>query len=321
MFGAFAAHRKGWRWTQWTIIFIAISTIVTTLLTEETFHSTIQRRIAKKRGEKVAELPPLRHRLREFAVVGLVRPIHMLFLEPIVAFTSLYVSAGFGVLFSFFAALPYTFGSVYGFTTEQSGLVFLPIVVGCVLGFATLVLCDLLIYRPLAVRSRPRRAAPEHRLYAAMIGSVGFPLGLFWFAWTARPSVSWASPAAAVVPFAWGNLCLFVSVVQYMADTYQGTVVASAGSANSLARYAFAGAFPLFITQSRWPFSPCRVLFFLLGVSMLTFWTVFEKLGIAWGASLLGFLSLALLPIPWVLFKYGPTIRSKSKYETVRYED
>jgi hypothetical protein len=47
---------------------------------------------------------------------------------------------------------------------------------------------------------------------------------------------------------------------------------------------------------------------------------VYERLTIPWASSFFGFVSLALLPIPWVLFKYGPRIRAKSQYETVKYE-
>lgn len=43
---------------------------------------------------------------------------------------------------------------------------------------------------------------------------------------------------------------------------------------------------------------------------------VYDKLGVDWACSLLGFVSLLLLPIPWVLYKFGPTVRAKSKYET-----
>lgn len=41
---------------------------------------------------------------------------------------------------------------------------------------------------------------------------------------------------------------------------------------------------------------------------------MYETLGIAWATSLLGFLSLVMLPIPWVFFKFGPKIRSKSSF-------
>lgn len=237
-------------WTQWTLLFFAIPPIIAAFLTEETFHPMIQRRIAKERGEKVPDPPPLKAKLRQFAVVALLRPIRMLFLEPIVASICLYVSVEFGVLFSFLAAVPYTFETVYKFTLEQSGMVFFSILVGCVLAFATITLCDRKLYHRQITRYPLHKVPPEHRLYPAMVGSVGLPLGLFWFAWTARRDISWASPAVAIVPFSWGNLCLFVGTLQYITDTYHGNVVASAASANSLARYAFAGVFPLFTLQS-----------------------------------------------------------------------
>ena len=49
-----------------------------------------------------------------------------------------------------------------------------------------------------------------------MIGSIGLPVGLFWFAWTAREDISWASPTVAIVPFAWGNISIFISTIQYV---------------------------------------------------------------------------------------------------------
>lgn len=226
--------------------------MMVTALSEETFHPAIKRKLAKKTGLKVDPPPSLSARLRTFAVVAVVRPIRMLFFEPITGFICLYVSAEFGTLFSFFAAVPYTFGKVYQFSVEESGLVFLSIVIGCILGLVTVMLCDVFLYRKQAHKYPPHQIPPEHRLYPAMIGSVGLPIGLFWFAWTARPGVSWASPAAAMIAFAWGNLCVFVSTIQYITDTYHGSVVASAASANSLARYGFAGVFPLFTIQSKY---------------------------------------------------------------------
>jgi len=44
---------------------------------------------------------------------------------------------------------------------------------------------------------------------------------------------------------------------------------------------------------------------------------VYHKLGIAWATSLLGFVAVALLPVPWVLFGFGKRIRRKSGYETI----
>lgn len=49
--------------------------------------------------------------------------------------------------------------------------------------------------------------------------------------------------------------------MQYIVDTYHGSVVASAASANSLARYGFAGAFPLFTIQSMFRSSNCIIVY------------------------------------------------------------
>jgi hypothetical protein len=101
-----------------------------------------------------------------------------------------------------------------------------------------------------------------------MIGCFGIPIGLFWFAWTADRGVHWIVPTLAAVPFAWGNLCLFVSFVcfffilfiqltatqtsaaLYMVDVYGPKNGASAIAANGILRYTLGGIFPLFTVQS-----------------------------------------------------------------------
>ncbi|KAF9876621.1 major facilitator superfamily transporter [Colletotrichum karsti] len=293
--GSFVVNRKGWRWTQWTLLFFIIVSMIATVFAKESYHPVLKRRRAKQLDIDIYPLPSASSRAHSFVTTALIRPVWMLFTEPIVTFICLYVACEFATLFSFFAALPYVFEVVYGFGIEQQGLVFISIVVGCVLGTLTILACNFLLYLPETKKHRPHRTPPEYRLYPAMIGSIGLPLGLFWFGWTAREDISWASPVVAVVPFAWGNICLFVSTIQYLVDTYKKTTVASAASANSLARYSLAGAFPLFIVQ------------------------MYENLGIGWASSLLGFIAVALMPVPWVLFNFGRRIRQKSRCNTVTF--
>lgn len=170
----------------------------------------------------------------------------MLMTEPIVVFFSLYVSVDFGILFTFFASFPLVYSRVYGFNSGQVGLTFLPIMVGCGLASLTCVLCDKLLYQKELLRittsidsgsnSHDEETAsvqtpqalppikvfvePEHRLYAAMIGGIGLPVGLFWFAWTARSDIHWASPVVSTIVFAWGNLCVFVSHIPTYLPTH-----------------------------------------------------------------------------------------------------
>lgn len=245
-------NRKGWRWTQWTLIFFATFTALISLFATETFHPAIKRHVARKAGWPLSASPPLATKFRLFVTVALFRPIQMLLSEPIVALICLYVACEFATLFSFFAALPLVFHGVYGFGIEKTGLVFLSIVVGCLLGALTVLICDILLYRPQTPQFPGGHIPPEYRLFPAMIGSIGLPIGLFWLGWTSRASIHWASPVVAIMVFAWGNLCVFVSTTQYIVDTYAGSTVASAMSANSLARYTLAAAFPLFTIQSQY---------------------------------------------------------------------
>jgi hypothetical protein len=84
------------------------------------------------------------------------------------------------------------------------------------------------------------------------------------------------------------------AVASYLVDTYQAMASASAFAANGLLRYTFGAVFPLFTLQ------------------------MYKKLGAAWATSLLGFVTITLMPIPWVLFKYGHFMRARSSYDTLK---
>jgi hypothetical protein len=133
---------------------------------------------------------------------------------------------------------------------------------------------------------------PEMRLYGAMIGSILSPIGLFWFAWTAKADIHWVSPMFANLLIACGNVAIFVSAALYLVETYQALLSASALAANGILRYIVGAVFPLFTVQ------------------------MYEHLHVNWATSLLGFIALAMMPIPWVLYFWGHDIRSQSKYHT-----
>jgi len=256
--GGFAAQYKSWRWTMWCIEFIAVAIFFFSLFMKETYKKTILQKRAKRFGLPPPPSPipagqPILA-LKFVLTVTLVRPVSMLFTEPIVGFMSLYTAYTFSVLFAFFAAFPYIFEGVYGFSVSQVGLSFLAVGLGVVLSGLTNILCDRIFYQPQhrrAISEGRLFAAPEHRLYCAMLGSIGIPIGLFWVAWTARPGVHWASPIVAAVPFAWGNLSVFTAAALYLVDVYGHMNGASAMAANGLARYVLGAAFPLFTVQSK----------------------------------------------------------------------
>jgi len=293
---------KGWRWTQWLILFFGILAYLISIPEKETYKKIILKNRAAKLGlpPPPSPLPPGMSKLRFILVVTLMRPMRMLFTESIVAFFSAYTAFNFSVLFGFFAAFPIVFESpypdiqIYHFNTGESGLVFLGLGLGVVLATFIFILVDHLVYRKKTLRKQAQGdfspLPPEERLWSAMLGSFLLPIGLFWFAWSAKKEVHWISPILATIPFAIGNMLVFCSCILYLIDTYGPLTGASAAAANGFLRYVIGAVFPLFTVQ------------------------MYRGLGVAWATSLLGFVTIALLPIPWVLYKFGPRIRQRSAY-------
>ena len=122
-----------------------------------------------------------------------------------------------------------------------------------------------------------------------MLGSVVNVVGLFIFAWTSSPHIHWIGPCVGATLMGFGFFSIFQGSVNYIVDTFQ-MYAASALAANVLIRTVLAGAFPLFTGS------------------------MFRKLGVDWAVSLLGFVSLAMVPIPFYFAKYGKSIRARGRW-------
>jgi len=299
--GGFVTQGHGWKWSQYALTIILVAAYLPVWLLEETYLRVILARRQKAAEGAVAvddgtPKPKASTLLLGVLFITLLRPMKMLVTEPIVIFLSMYVAFNFAVVFTFFGSIPYVFYSVYGFDREDTGLVFLGLGFGCLLAIPTYVYIDKITFMKEWHKNNAEggsgNIAPEHRLWPAMVGGFGLPIGLFWFGWAAQKDVHYIVPILGLVPFGWGNLCIFIATAIYLLDTYAALTAASAIAANGLLRYIFGATFPLFTVQ------------------------MYQKLGIGWASSLLGFLSLTMLPIPWVLYKWGPKIRANSKFET-----
>lgn len=218
--GGFVTQHGGWKWAQYTFTIFTVVSYIPVFFLEETYLKIIMARRKQKEKHATAEAddkpkPAASTLLLGVVFITLLRPMKMLLTEPIVTFLSLYVAFNFAVVFSFFASIPYVFEGVYGFNRGETGLVFLAIGIGCTLSIPTMIYLDKIKYQPVWRQyqqdGRGQAVAPELRLWAAMFGSLGMPVALFWFAWTARDSVHWIVPIIALVPFGWGNLNIYVS--------------------------------------------------------------------------------------------------------------
>lgn len=133
------------------------------------------------------------------------------------------------------------------------------------------------------------KAVSEARLPPMMIGSIFFAAGLFIFGWTSYENIFWLAPVIGLVSMGFGFFTIFQAALNYLVDTFQ-KYAASAVAANTFLRSVFAGVFPLFVGP------------------------MFHNLGIPWASSLLGLFAVALIPIPFVFYIYGPSIRKRGKF-------
>lgn len=137
-----------------------------------------------------------------FMTTSITRLLHMLFTEPIVGFLYLYAAFDFRLLYIFVVASPSTYAEVYGFNLNQQGLSFVGFIVGAMVASLPAVILVQCLHQHQAPADPEAKnlltpPAPEHRLYAAMLGSLLLPVGLFWYGWTMRPDIHWSCPMVA----------------------------------------------------------------------------------------------------------------------------
>ena len=312
LIGGFATEGKGWRWTQWTILFFAAAFHPPVLFMRESYKATLLQRRAKQAGTDGPQNPSAQKNFNEtvkyFLRTTIIRPLHMLFTETTVGFVCMYTGFQFALLYTFVVASPYVFASVYGFSLSEQGLSFLGLITGCIIAPYAILLIDWKMYQPKLARLRASHQnttistattttnlmltlPPEDRLYGAMIGSFVLPAGLFTFAWTARSDIHWIVPIIAQGISILGSILVYVSSNFFMVDTYGAKYGASASGASSLTRYTLSAAFPLFTLQ------------------------FYRAVGVGWATSILGFCTILMAPIPWVFYRWGPVLRSRSAYE------
>ncbi|KAF2717408.1 MFS multidrug transporter-like protein [Polychaeton citri CBS 116435] len=293
LIAGFVVDAKGWRWTMWVLLFFTVAFLTPAIAMSETYKPAILRRRAKRLGLHPKK-KPFWPTLKAFMRSTMTRPMHMAFTEPIVGLFTIYIALNFAMLYGFFAALPYVFEATYGFGISNTGLVWMSFFVGFLCGSIIVIVYDAMYYKPAVARNKRAggdgKLAPEKRLYLAMFGSLCLPVSLFWFGWTTRPYVHWIVPTVSLAFFGTGNLLIFMSATLYIMDTYGALFGASAMVANTLLRYTLGCVFPLFAVY------------------------MYKGLGNGWATSLLGFISIACLPIPWCFYVWGPKLRAKTGY-------
>ncbi|TVY93904.1 Caffeine resistance protein [Lachnellula willkommii] len=295
LIGGFAAQHEGWKWPIWELLWLSgFSLLLMIFLLPETSSSNIlyrrSRRLRKLTGrtdlKSEPELTGEQMSLKAIVLMVVVRPFSLTFTEPILFCLNLYIALVYGLLYIWFESFAIVFIQIYGFNLGEEGLSFLGIFIG-----GLFVIPPFFLYLYFVQEKQFNENGeikPEERLPPAMIGAFCIPICMFWFGWTSRPGVHWIVPIIGSSFFTIGAFLLFNSVLNYLGDAYPD-YAASVFAGNDFMRSSFGTGFPIFASA------------------------MYKNLGVAWASSTLGFLSIAFIPIPFVLYFYGETIRKHSK--------
>ncbi|SMQ49541.1 unnamed protein product [Zymoseptoria tritici ST99CH_3D7] len=294
LIGGFINQFADWRWSFYVlIIWAGIQWILIVAFVPETYAPVLLRRKAMMlRKEKnddrwKAPIEIMDRSITQTVLWSCIRPFQLLCFETMVLLLCLLSAILLGILYLFFGAFALVFQNNHGFNQWQTGLSFLGILVGMLIGVS----CDPLWRRNYIrlVDKNDGISEPEFRLPPTILGAVLVPVSLFGFGWTTFSRVHWIAPIIFSGLFGLGNIFCFSGIFTFLVETYP-LYAASALAANSFARSSFAAAFPLF------------------GVQM------YNHMGYQWASSLLAFIALAMVPFPYLFFKHGKQLRAKSRY-------
>ncbi|PCG95819.1 Major facilitator superfamily domain, general substrate transporter [Penicillium occitanis (nom. inval.)] len=292
--GGFISENIGWRWVQGLCcILIGVIGILGVIFVPETYGPVLltQRatRLSRQNGKvyiSVLEKSQGKKKPSEIFNRALTRPWVFLFREPIVFVGSLYMAIIYGTVYIFMGAMPIVYNEGRGWSEGIGGLAFMGIAVGILLGVAYAIYDNYTRYMKLV---STKSATAESRLPPAIVGAVALPVGMFAFAWTNYPRIHWSVSIILSTPFGFGCVLVILPVINYLIDSYT-IYAASVLAAAAIFRSIIGTVFPLFTTQ------------------------MYHNIGIHWASSVPGFLTLACMPFPFIMYRYGYQVRMKCKY-------
>lgn len=227
---------------------------------------------------------------KELFIQSIMRPMKMLFCSPIIFLMCAYVAIMYGLLYILFTTYTFVFEGEYGFSSGTAGLAFLGSGVGMLLGLAfAATQSDKRIKWKIAA-GEP--VLPEDRLRYTLIvpACLCLPVGLFIYGWSTQYHVHWIVPQTGSAVIGFGMIAILMCIQTYLVDAF--TIhAASATAANTVLRSLLGALFPLFALK------------------------LYDRIGLGWGNSALGFIALAITPIPIGFRVFGERIRTNPRWQ------
>ncbi|OWZ28764.1 spermine transporter [Cryptococcus neoformans c45] len=291
LFGGWIAERTHtWRWIYWVLFIFVGAAMVLCVFTPETLAPVLLRKKANKLNKKyqsqlyVSEHDLNRLPFSETLKNAMVRPIILMFCEPIIILFTFYLSFVYALLYATFFAFPIAFEEIRGWSMGMTGVTFVSIIIGIAIANCLMPIQERL-YRQHSEKYGP---APEARLYPMMLGALVLPVALFILAFTSYPGIIWVGPCISGILFGFSMVIIYISGNSYVVDSY-ANVAASAISAKNMTRSLIGASVPLWITQ------------------------LFHNLGFQYGGLLLALVSVVIIPIPYYFYYKGASVRKRSK--------
>ncbi|KAH7038963.1 MFS multidrug transporter [Macrophomina phaseolina] len=286
--GGFIAETVGWRWTFWVLaIAHGVVAFVAVVFMRETFAKILLQRKSTRIGAHATANVQDGARsssAKQLLLASSIRPLLMLAMSPTVSLLSLAVAFAFGLTFLLITTFSSVFQDQYGFSLGISGL--------CYLGMGTGMLLAVAIFSSTSGKVLRWHIAkglvePENRLALMAVFYPVMPIGFFWYGWAADAEKHWIVPLIGAAFVGFGSLFILMPAQLYLVDAFGPAQAASALAAVTMLRSVFAAFLPL------------------AGPPL------YEKLGLGWGNSLLGFLAVAFVPIPLLFYRYGTILRHR----------
>ncbi|KAI0711132.1 major facilitator superfamily domain-containing protein [Cerioporus squamosus] len=298
MFGAFLAQKGfGWRESCWALASITgLCTVLVILTLRETRRPNLAKFNVPEDGAPASKEASgsdehaysalessVAPKTRLWHVIA--KPYTLLFREPILIISAVYIAI-IGASATVFLRMSAVALLAYPPAIQLVGS--LAAVFGCIAG---IVIHNLIIYPrfylPKVRAAAPECVQPEVRLNLAKWTAPLFAACFIWFGWTLSPRIDVAVPLMASPLLGLSALWLMQVMFNYTIDVYEASV-ATAVAWCTVLMYAFITVFTVHSPQ-------------LLGA-----------LGVRWIMTIVGCVAVALVPVPFLLTRYGPCLRAKS---------
>lgn len=195
-----------------------------------------------------------------------------------------YLGIVYSIVYLNLGTFPLIFQEERGWNQVIGNLPFLALIVGIALGGIFNIRSQKFYLNQVA--SNHGHTIPEARLPPMMAGSISITGGLFLMGNTADVNFHWTAPIIAAMMMGFGFFTIFQAALNYLIDAFP-LYGASAVAANTFMRSMLASLFPPLVSH------------------------IHRRLGVRWTLNLLGFIALSLIPIPWLFYYFGKTLRKR----------